>query len=173
MAACYYFLKKQRPNTTWKHLLSITPDTGLLKQPLLWLSIMTPAAYFVAFGSVAWSDYSPKLSGTGLSTFLSISVFPLTLLSLAVPLSVIVASFHSTEQTAVQIKITTHKNNLESYYSHRSELFAYFDRLGPQIYMDLFTANFKIHPRIHKMFFNGSPDRGVPEINEEMFTSSQ
>lgn len=167
--ACYIYIKYEHPSKTWKNIIKINPETGLLQQPILWLSILAPTAYFIAFGSVVWSDYSPDVSAAGLSKFLTISVFPLTLLSLAVPLSVIVASFHSTEQTATQIKITTHKNNLESYYSHRNELFNYFDRLGPQTYLSLFKAKFHVHPRLHKLFFIGSPDRGVPEVNEQMF----
>ncbi|QFG28474.1 hypothetical protein F6476_04335 [Pseudomonas umsongensis] len=169
LSICYAFIKHKQPNTNWQNLIKLKPESGLLQQPIFWLSILIPGAYFIAFGSVIWSEYSPDVSAAGLSTFLQISVFPLTLLSLAVPFSVVVASFHSTEQTAVQIKITNHKNNLESFYSHRNELFGYFDRLGPESYLSLFEAKFYVHPRVHKVFFIGSPDRGVPEINEPVF----
>jgi hypothetical protein len=147
------------------------PEKGLLKQGLLWLSILLPISYFLVFGVIAWNGYEIDISSNGLTKFFSISAIPLTFLSLALPLTVLVSRFHSTEQTARQISITTHKNNLDAFYSHRSELFSYFDRLQEVDYFGAFEGRFKIHPRVHKVFFLGSPRSGVPEINTEMFNS--
>ena len=147
------------------------PEKGLLKQGLLWLSILLPISYFLVFGFVAWDGYEIDISSNGLTTFFSISAIPLTFFSLALPLTVLVSRFHSTEQTARQISITTHKNNLDAFYSHRNELFSYFDRLQETDYFGALTGHFKIHPRVHKNFFSGDPSSGVPEVNAEVFDS--
>ena len=76
---------------------------------------------------------------------------------------------HTTKQTAKQILLTSHKNNLDSFYSHRNELFSYFDIIGEVNYLNCIDAKYKIHPRVHKIFFNGSPNDGVPEVNVVAF----
>jgi hypothetical protein len=148
----------------------LDPEKGLLKQGLLWLSILLPISYFLVFGIIAWDGYEIDISSNGLTKFFSISAVPLTFLSLALPLTVLVSRFHSTEQTARQISITTHKNNLDAFYSHRNELFSYFDRLQETDYFGALTGHFKIHPRVHKNFFLGEPGSGVPEVNADMFS---
>lgn len=147
------------------------PEKGLLKQGLLWLSILLPISYFLVFGVVAWEGYEIDVSSNGLTKFFAISAIPLAFLSLALPLTVLVSRLHSTEQTARQIIITNHKNNLDAFYSHRNELFSYFDRLQEADYFGAFKGRFKIHPRVHKVFFSGDPSSGVPEVNAEMFKS--
>lgn len=147
----------------------LNPEKGLLQQGLLWLCILLPVLYFFVFGSIAWNGYGIEISSDGLATFFKISAVPLTFLSLAIPLAVLISRFHSTEQTAKQIAITTHKNNLDAFYSHRKELFAYFDRLEETDYFGALKGHFRIHPRIHKNFFKGSPSSGIPEINTDMF----
>lgn len=149
--------------------LKLNAGKGLLQQGLLWLSILLPALYFVIFGSIAWSGYEVDISSVGLVTFFKISAIPLTVLSLTLPLTILVSRFHSTEQTAKQIAITSHKNNLDAFYSHRNELFSYFDRLQETDYFGALKGKFNVHPRVHKNFFIGSPDLGIPEINIEMF----
>jgi len=149
--------------------LKLNVKNGLLKQGLLWLSILLPVSYFLVFGAIIWSDYEIDISSAGLTTFLKISVIPISFLSLALPLTVLVSRLYSAEQTAKQILIATHKNNLDAFYSHRKELFSYFDRLEKTDYFGALEGHFKIHPRIHKNFFTGSPDSGFPEINKETF----
>ncbi|MDM8193505.1 hypothetical protein EVS84_10110 [Pseudomonas koreensis] len=148
---------------------SLRSDEGLWRQPAFWLSIAIPIGYFLSFGVIAWQGHVVDLSSDGLIKFINISALPLGLLSTSIPLSVIVASFHSTEQTAKQIVITQQKNNIESFYTHRNEMFNYFDRVGELNYYDRFTAKNSVHPRMHKIFFNGTPERGVPTVNEEAF----
>jgi hypothetical protein len=123
----------------------------------------------LSFGIIAWQGHVIDLSSDGLIKFINISALPLGLLSTSIPLTVIVASFHSTEQTAKQILITQQKNNIESFYTHRNEMFNYFDRVGELNYYDRFTAKNRVHPRMHKIFFNGTPDKGVPTVNEKAF----
>lgn len=149
----------------------LNPERGLLKQGLLWLSILLPISYFFVLGIIAWDGYEVDLSSSGLTKLFSISAIPLTFLSLALPLTVLVSRLHSTEQTARQILITNHKNNLDAFYSHRNELFSYFDRLQETDYFGALKGSFKIHPRVHKVFFLGDPTSGVPEVNAEMFKS--
>jgi hypothetical protein len=155
--------------TLGRESFKLNSEKGLLQQGLLWLSILLPTSYFFIFGSIAWGGYEIDISSDGLATFFRISTVPLTVLSLALPLTVLISRFHSTEQTAKQIAITLHKNNLDSFYSHRNELFSYFDRLQETDYFGALKGKFNVHPRVHKNFFIGSPDLGVPEINVEMF----
>lgn len=154
---------------TGHKVFSLRSEEGLWRQPAFWLSIAVPACYFCSFGIIAWQGHTIDLSSDGLIKFINISALPLGLLSASIPLSVIVASFHSTEQTARQILITQQKNNIESFYTHRNEMFSYFDRVGELNYFNRFTAKNRVHPRIHKIFFNGTPDQGVPTVNEKAF----
>jgi len=149
----------------------LNPEKGLLKQGVLWLCILIPVLYFFIFGAIAWHGYEIDISSYGLATFFNISTIPLTFLSLTIPLAVLISRFHATEQTAKQIAITAHKNNLDAFYSHRKELFSYFDRLEGADYFGVFNGQFKIHPRIHKNFFKGNPNSGIPEVNTDMFSS--
>lgn len=147
----------------------LNADKGLLSQGLIWLVLLIPIVYFFVFGVVAWQDYQIEISSQGLSTFFDISKTPLTFLSLALPLTVLVARFHATEQTAKQIAIVSHKNKLDAFYSHRKEMFSYFAQLEPVDYFGALKGEFKVHPRLHKNCFIGSPQSGVPEINNEIF----
>ncbi|RTX99345.1 hypothetical protein EJ576_13925 [Pseudomonas sp. C 49-2] len=152
-----------------KSTLKLNSQTGLLEQKLFWLSISIPICYFLMFGTIIWKDYTPDLSTTGLNVFISISKFPLAMLSIAVPLAVTVASFHSTQQTAEQISIAMRKSNLESYYLHRTEFFSYFERYEKATYLDCFNANFKINPRLYDNCFKGRPEEGTPEVENDFF----
>lgn len=149
--------------------LTLRTDKGLSNQGMLWLSIFGPFLYFMAFGSIAWQGYEVSITGEGLNTFFSISKLPLAILSLAIPLSILVSRFHATKQTAEKIKITRLKNNLDLFNSHRNQLFSYFSQIGEVIYCDCFTAKFRVHPRVHKNFFEGSPADGTPHPNEDSF----
>lgn len=149
--------------------LTLHVDRGLSHQGLLWLCISSPILYFIATGLIAWKGYSPSLTGEGLNTFIKISSIPLTLLSISLPLSVLVASLHSSKQTAEQIKIIRKKNNIESFYAHRRELFSYFAEIGENNYINCIHAKNKVHPRLHKNFFSGSPEEGHPVVNESSF----
>lgn len=142
---------------------------GLLNQGLLWLAMLLPSSYFFVFGAIAWNGYGINITSGGLSTFFEISAVPLTFLSMALPLTILVARFHSTEQTAKQIAITSHKNNLDAFYAHRKELFSYFSQLDVTDYFGAIKVKFTVHPRLHKNFFVGSPSSGIPEVNESMF----
>jgi hypothetical protein len=152
-----------------KSTLILNEESGLSEQGLLWISILSPFLYFIALGVVSWDGYSISVTSEGLKTFLSISALPLGALSLALPLSVLVSRLHATKQTAKQIKITQQKNNLDLFHSHRKELFTYFSQIGEVKYLDCLTGRFKVHPRVHKIFFTGGPENGVPLVNEDAF----
>lgn len=153
----------------FKSTLALNEECGLSEQGLLWISILSPFLYFLAFGVASWDGYSVSVTSEGLKTFLSISALPLGVLSLALPLSVLVSRLHATKQTAKQIKIIQQKNNLDLFHSHRKELFSYFSQIGEVQYLDCLTGKFKVHPRVHKVFFTGKPENGVPLINEDAF----
>ena len=149
--------------------LSLNADKGLSSQGLLWLSILCPFLYFITLGGITWQGYEISITSAGINTFFSISKLPLAILSIIIPLSVLVSRFHATKQTAEQIKITRLKNNLDLFNSHRNELFSYFTQIGEINYLDCFVAKYKVHPRVHKNFFKGSPVDGTPLINEDSF----
>ncbi|WP_368648796.1 hypothetical protein ABRY97_01370 [Castellaniella ginsengisoli] len=153
----------------FKSTLTLNEDSGLSEQGLLWISILSPFLYFLALGAVSWDGYSVSVTSEGLKKFVSISALPLGALSLALPLSVLVSRLHATKQTAKQIKITQQKNNIDLFHSHRKELFSYFSQIGEVEYLDCLTGKFKVHPRVHKIFFTGGPESGIPLINEGAF----
>ncbi|OOE91270.1 MULTISPECIES: hypothetical protein [unclassified Salinivibrio] len=152
-----------------RFVLTLHPELGLMKQGLLWLVILAPILYFLGTGFLAWQDYDVLLNAEGFQMFLQISVLPLALLSLAIPLSVLISRLHSTEQSAKQIEIVSHKNNLDTYRSHRQELFSYFEQIGKTEYLSCIEVNFKVHPRLHTNFFLGSPTEGLPSPNVAAF----
>lgn len=152
-----------------RFILTLHPELGLMKQGLLWLVMLAPILYFLGTGFLAWQDYDVLLNAEGFQTFLQISVLPLALLSLAIPLSVLISRLHSTEQSAKQIEIVSHKNNLDTYRSHRQELFSYFEQIGKTEYLSCIEVNFKVHPRLHTNFFLGSPTEGLPSPNVDAF----
>lgn len=152
-----------------QYVFSLHVDKGLSSQCLFWLAILTPFSYFILLGLLAWQGYSIRLDAEGFKTFISISALPLGVLSLALPLSASVARFHTTKQTAKQIEIVSQKNNIDLYNSHRKELFAYFQQLGAVKYVQNFTVENKVHPRVYKVYFTGKPSEGVPKVKEESF----
>lgn len=152
-----------------RFIFTFHTDKGLMQQGLLWLSLITPLVYFFCLGGIAWHDCTLRLDAEGFKTFISISTLPLAVLSLSIPLSVLVARFHTSRQTAEQIKITRQKNNVDLFHSHRKELFGYFQQLGDFHYHDNLIAKNRIHPRVHKSYFEGNPRDGVPEVRVDAF----
>lgn len=145
-----------------KYIFSLNASKGLSSQGLFWLSILVPFCYFLALGAIAWQGYVLRLDAEGFKTFTSISALPLGVLSLMVPLSVSVARFHASKQTARQIEIVSQKNNIDLYHSHRKELFSFFDQVGERKLNHKLTAKNKVHPRLHKTYFQGVPVNGMP-----------
>lgn len=156
----------------WKRLVDVfhlNANQGLFDQPLFHVGMLIPTLLFLSFGSIAWSGYDIDLSATGFDAFIKLSKLPLALLSLVVPIGAIISSFHSTKQTAAQIKITELKSNLDSYYQHRTELFNYFDRLEEKRYLNSLSGKFRAHPSLHKRMFDGAPELGAPMPNLASF----
>lgn len=156
----------------FKYVLTLHADKGLSEQGLLWLSIITPIAYFFFTGWFAWKDHSPQLDEAGLKTFMDISTLPLAILSLSLALTILVSRLHATKQTAEQIKITKQKNNIDLFMNHRNELFSYFSQIGETKYPSGLIGKNHIHPRLHKKFFLGEPSKGTPLPNLEAFDNT-
>lgn len=150
-------------------LVSLKSSESLIKQRLFWLSLMVPTCLFLSFGFICWQGYELSLTPSGVDTFLKISTLPLALLSSSIPLGVVVASFHSTQQTAEQIKSAAHKNSLDSYYAHRSEFFSHFSRHVPLKYFGVFEGKFQPHPLLYTNCTLGAPDSGTPSANMEFY----
>ncbi|MDD1611227.1 MAG: hypothetical protein LUO95_11745 [Methylococcaceae bacterium] len=163
------FIKEDGWKRKMRAALTLYPEYGLIKQAPLWLSIIIPFFYFIGLGVFAWKGYEVSLTAKGLETFWNISKFPLLVLSVSIPLTGLVSRIHSTEQTAKQIKLVMHKNNLDAFYAHRKELFSYFSQIGEVDYQGEIKAKFKVYPKIHKIFFKGLPSEGTPEVNNSEF----
>lgn len=149
--------------------IKLNPAKGLDEQGLLWVVILVPVSYFFVFGWHAWDTYEISIDAEGFETFIAISELPLWLLSVSIPLSILVARIHATRQTSLLIKITNYKNNIDSFYSHRNELFKYFEKIGEVDYLSVLVGKYQIHPRLHKNFFKGTPEEGIPLVNEDSF----
>ncbi|WP_122532784.1 hypothetical protein [Pseudomonas viridiflava] len=156
---------------------ALDTSEGLIKQGLLWASILAPILSGFAMGFWAWKGNSILLSSTGFENFLKISLVPLGIMSISLPLAGLVARIHSTQQAAkqiyqaeVQIRINSFKSNLDAFYAHRKGLVEYFSLLPDISYFGLITFDYKIHPSVHKRFFHGVPEEGWPTLNERVFT---
>ncbi|GEM_PF-2405478 len=152
-----------------RYIFTIDTNKGLSSQGLFWMSILVPFVYFFVVGMLGWKDYKLRLDAEGFKTFISISALPIGILSLAVPLSAIVARFHTSKQTARQIEIVSQKNNVDLFHAHRREFFSYFSQVGETKYSDRLTGKNYIHPRLHKILFKGKPEHGSPKPNEAVF----
>lgn len=163
------FIKEDDWKRKTRAALTLYPEYGLIKQAPLWFSIVIPFLYFIVLGFFAWKDYEPSLNTKGLETFWNISKIPFLVLSSSIPLAGLVSRIHSTEQTAKQIKLVSHKNNLDAFYAHRKELFSYFSQIGEVDYQGGIKAKYKVYPKVHKIFFKGLPSEGTPEVNNSEF----
>ncbi|GLO09878.1 hypothetical protein PPUJ20005_38470 [Pseudomonas putida] len=144
-------------------------EHGLIEQGLLWLAIGIPLSLGLAFGGWAWSGYEVSLTAAGYKTFFEISLLPIAIMSISLPLAGLVSRIHSTQQAANQITLSRTKNHLDAYYAHRKALFEYFKEFDDLVYFGQYTFSYKVHPVLHKRFFLGSPEAGTPVINEERF----
>ncbi|MEB3440130.1 hypothetical protein U8291_24165 [Pseudomonas sp. A2] len=156
-----------------ENVFKLDADKGLNEQPLFHFGTAIPLLLFMAFGGFAWWEYTPSMNAEGFSKFIEISKLPLAMLAMIVPTGAIIASFHSTKQTAKQIVIAEQKSKSESFYQHRRELFDYFDRFEPHSYLGIMPARYKAFPSIHEMFFIGSPDTGTPQMARQEFDDMQ
>lgn len=154
----------------FQKLFFLNSGESLIKQRLFWLGLIVPVGLFLSFGIICWKGYSLDLSQEGVSNFLAISTFPLALLSAAIPLGVVIASFHSTQQTAEQIRQANIKNNLEAYYLHRTEFFKHFERHGEVDYLEVLKGKFVPHPLLYVKCSPGRPEDGVPCRDDHYFS---
>ncbi len=150
-------------------VFELNSEHGLVKQGLLWLAIGLPLSLGISFGVWSWTGYSVSLSADGYKKFVEISILPLAIMSISLPLAGLVSRFHSTQQSAKQISLTTTKNNLDAYAAHRKGMHEYFSYLEPIKYFDNYDFKYKAHPVLHKRFFSGSPEKGWPSRNEDSF----
>lgn len=152
-------------------ILQLDTSKGLIHQGLLWLSISTPVAVAVSLGLWVWPKYSFELSPAGFKNFIEISILPLAVMSLSLPLSGLVSRFHSTQQTAKQIEVVSFKNNLDAFYTHRKEMLAYFSAIQEVDYLGVETFKYYLHPVLHVRFFSGAPEDGLPKTDVDSFES--
>ncbi|WP_426219809.1 hypothetical protein [Pseudomonas sp. DWRC2-2] len=150
-------------------IFELDSELGLIKQGLLWLAIGIPLSLGLAFGIWVWAGYSLSLSADGYRKFIEISILPLAIISISLPLAGLVSRFHSTHQAAKQISITTFKNNLDAFSAHRKGMLEYFSNFEKMSYFGKYDFEFKTHPVLHKRFFTGSPEKGWPERNDRSF----
>jgi len=152
-----------------RSIFQLETSKGLVHQGLLWLAIFIPLTVAMSLGAWVWSDYALDLSLEGFKKFIEISILPLAVMSLSLPLAGLISKFHSTQQTAKQIEVVSFKNNLDAFYTHRKELLAYFAAMPTVDYLGVINIEYKLHPVIHVRFFEGSPTQGWPKANTAAF----
>lgn len=152
-----------------KSIFKLDTSKGLVSQGLLWLSIVVPVSMSISLGGWVWAGYDFYISSEGFKKFIEISILPLGIMSLALPLAGLVSRFHSTQQTAKQIEVVSFKNNLDAFYTHRKELLSYFSAMQEIQYFGSITFNYYLHPVLHVRFFNGAPEEGWPIANIKSF----
>ncbi|WP_338495810.1 hypothetical protein V5F23_17215 [Pseudomonas sp. WP18] len=145
-------------------------EHGLIRQGLLWLAIGIPLSLGLAFGVWVCSGYEVSLNLEGYKKFVEISLLPLAIMSVSLPLAALVSRIHSTQQAARQIVLSRTKNNLDAYYAHRKAMFEYFKEIDETEYFNQYKFSYKAHPVLHKRFFLGSPEEGTPVMHEHTFT---
>ncbi|WDM57703.1 hypothetical protein K4A76_14600 [Pseudomonas sp. NEEL19] len=160
-------------NTKARSVFELNTEHGLIKQGLLWLAIGIPLSLGFAFGLWTWSGYEVSLTPEGYKKFAEISLLPLALMSMSLPLAALVARFHSTQQSARQIVLSRTKNNLDAYYAHRKAMFEYFKEIDDTKYFNQYTFSYKTHPVIHKRFFIGTPEDGTPAAHKHAFEQTE
>lgn len=158
-----------------KRLLSaftLDASGGLFSQGLLWLAIFIPVSAGLSLGWYVWTDYSPDLTVNGFKEFIAISILPLAVISLALPIAGLVSSFHSTKQAATQIREAKVKNKMDSFFMHRRELISFISAIPNVSYFGKITFGMRLHPAIHNRFFKGSPLDGWPVIDQAVFAET-
>ncbi len=147
----------------------ILDERELESQGPFWLSILIPILYFFHLGYYSWENHHLHLSGEGIKLFFEISKMPLAILSISVPATILISRMHASKQVAKQIKITEEKNNIDLYSSYRKDLVDYFKNIEKVNFCGCLEVKFKLHNRIYKEFFVGSPIHGIPTVNVEAF----
>lgn len=170
MAVVIFFLGEGRwSRARFKSVFQLDTSKGLVHQGLLWLVVLIPVSVATSLGGWVWADYALELSSGGFKKFIEISILPLAVMSLSLPLAGLISRFHSTQQTAKQIEVVSFKNNLDAFYTHRKELLAYFDAMPEVNYLGVVDVKYKLHPALHLRFFNGAPKQGWPQVNNSSF----
>lgn len=120
----------------------------LTHQDLFWAAMIVPFSAFIVVGSICWYGKGLKIDSDGFNNFLSISKFPLALLSLSLPFGVVVNNVHRTIQTDKQIKEAERKNKADGFYSHRKNTIDMLDNLP--------LREFEVADGLHKLSFENS-----------------
>ncbi|MDG9891280.1 hypothetical protein [Pseudomonas juntendi] len=152
-----------------RSVFELNTEHGLIRQGLLWLAVGIPLSLGLAFGIWSWSGYTVSLTPGGYKKFVEISLLPLAIMSISLPLAGLVSRFHSTQQAARQIILSKTKNSLDAYYAHRKAMFEYFKEIDETNYFSMHSFSYKVHPVLHKRFFIGTPEDGTPVMQERAF----
>lgn len=107
------------------------------------------------------SDVQVDLSYHGFNKLIEIYKFPLGVLALLIPVIAVLGVNHRSEQTRVQIEITSSQNNFSNHFKHLEEFIKYYDA-----HLDGMVTG--LSPReLHLRLFPGSRI-GNYSINEEI-----
>lgn len=141
---------------------------------VFWIAIAVPVFFSVsaALVIVYSSDLVFDPSYMGFNKSVEVFRVPIGLLSLVFPFVALVAAYHRSDQTAMQIRITDEQNTFANYFSHREEYFKVLKGLEEKHNIRIFDAN-----QLYKMMFPFNSVSGVsvtPEsggVNVELFTN--
>ncbi|MGJ3255516.1 MAG: hypothetical protein ACFE0K_04260 [Alcanivorax sp.] len=116
------------------------------------LSVVRRSAAFligVAIASAATiyfgSDLEINLSYHGFNKLIEVYRFPLGVLALLIPIIAVLGVNHRSEQTRVQIKITSSQNNFSNHFKHLEEFIKYYDSHLDGMVTDLSPRELHFH----------------------------
>jgi hypothetical protein len=125
------------------------PNKSFLNLKIFWfvIALMSSAAALIFIIIYINTPMHLDLSADGFSGFIDIFKFPLSLLALIIPIVVLLASNHRSEQTKKQIEIATSQNIFQNHYKHIEEFSKYINQVSA---IEVKTAV------IHRMIFPNS-----------------
>lgn len=153
------YLKHDTINEKILFIFKPHPKFNLIRQPSLYLALLVPIFYSLSVGTVIWSNYHLDISENGIITFWEISKLPISIFATCIPLSILVARIHSSEQISLQIELAEEKNNFELYYMHKEK---FTQLLNETVEIPLFIKNVlgneKLFDRIELLYNNFFPE---------------
>lgn len=144
----------------------LDPRKGLASQWPMRFWMITIVAYFCATGIACWNGYSLSFTPGGFDKFIDISKFPLTILSLTIPVGVFISRLHSTQQTAAQIEATDMKNRLDAFHAQRKGIVEYIASIGTVELAKDVSLKVQVNQAFHSVIFSDSShEHGAQEAN--------
>lgn len=139
------------------------PNKSFLSLKIFWfvIALMFSVAILIFIVIYFNTPMHFDFSADGFSGFIDIFKFPLSLLALIIPIVVLLASNHRSEQTKKQIEISMIQNIFQNHYKHIEEFSKYINQVS-----DIEVKPMVIHRLIFPKAVTGTYDSSANVINE-------